>query len=58
MIYIGINIYQLQGATMDGTKVAKMLSDKHRIYPSMDTRSIIPVVPRIRIPMHKEALLL
>ena len=29
MIYIGINIYQLQGATMDGTKFAKMLSDKH-----------------------------
>ena len=29
MIYIGINLYQLQGATMDGTKFAKMLSDKH-----------------------------
>ena len=29
MIYISINLYQQQGATMDGTKFAKMLSDKH-----------------------------
>lgn len=29
MIYIGINLYQLRGATMDGMKFAKMLSDKH-----------------------------
>lgn len=28
MIYIGINLYQLRGATMDGMKFAKMLSDK------------------------------
>ena len=29
MIYISINLYQQQGATMDGTKFAKKLSDKH-----------------------------